>query len=134
MKKLLTVLAISACSFSALADHSLADAMSSDSQISMAVSIASKKAKLICDTERSLQMTGKVNGRVKLTASGISAAWRQVALCYKTKAAMLKDRQILTSGNQYGGLYGLNADGILDVTYTSDRANGKNTVLEISLK
>lgn len=132
MKNLLTAFVITATSLTAFADHSLKDQMQNSKQVALAVMTQIKKAGVVCDTERSMQMLGKINGKAVYDSNGMSKAFRQVAFCYKTKKAMESDSETLRNGNEFGGIYALNASAILDVTYTY--GSKTSSVIEISLK
>lgn len=113
-------------SFTTFADHSLKSAMDDSAKVKSAVNEAMKRAKVVCDVEFSMQMSTK--------GSEANKAWRQVAFCYKKKEMMISDREMLKKGNSLGGIYGVTADAILDVTYSFNKEMKADSVLEFSLK
>lgn len=124
MKKLLMALALTASSM-AFADHSLKTAMDQGSAIRSAVTSAIKSKEVVCDLDHSLQMEPTM----------IGAAWRQVALCYGTAEELAAANKTLTTGNQFGGIYGLTVKAILDVEYSENAKTSKyDKVISISLK
>ena len=101
-------------------------AMDSNVKVKSAVEAAMKRKKVVCDTEHSMQMAARIKGG--------GEAWRQVALCFSSQKDMDQSPDILTKGNQFGGLYGIPAVAILDVTYSwSDEATPQDLV-SLSLK
>ncbi|MGZ3691075.1 MAG: hypothetical protein ACXVAX_06215 [Pseudobdellovibrio sp.] len=126
MKKLMMCLLVSVAASSAFADHSLSMAMDSNAKVKDAVEAAMAKKKVVCDTEHSMQMAAKIKGG--------GEAWRQVALCFSSQKDLDQATDTLTKGNQFGGLYGIPATAILDVTYSwSDNATPQDLV-SLSLK
>lgn len=126
MKKILMALVLTLATSSAFADHSLASAMQDSAEINSAVRAAMKAKKVVCATDLSLQMTSK--------ASRGQETWRQVALCFSSKKSMEQTLDVLAKGNNFGGLYGLNVDAILDVTYTWSEEATAQKIVSISLK
>jgi hypothetical protein len=125
MKKMIAALAITTCTLSAFADHSLMQVMQESESIRNAVRAEIVKKKVFCEIGQSLQMNPTVKG----------AEWRQVVFCFKTKEARRQTGHDLMSGNQGWGIYGLQVSTILDVEYSRGADVTKDgRVISISLK
>ena len=125
MKSSIYILAFSFVASTAFADHSLQYAMNSNPSIKDAVESLMVEKNVSCDTDHSIQMSAQTeNGK---------EAWRQVTLCYSSPQAMEEATERLRKGNEFGGLYGLPATAVLDVTYSWETYYPKN-IVGISLK
>ena len=125
MKAILLSAVITLSTISAFADHSLLYAMNSNSLVGGTIQDAISAKKVVCDLDHSMQMS--------VPSKGENEAWRQVALCFATQKDMEAATEVLKKGNEFGGLYGIPATAVLDVTYSFENAMAKK-ILKLSLK
>jgi hypothetical protein len=97
----------------ARADHSLANVLSSSSAISQSVAQIQSFNNVVCDTENSNQAYYYPSERGK---SG--SAWKQIALCFKNRGAMIKAQKYFQSGGLLGFYGAPEITGVLVVAYT----------------
>lgn len=97
----------------ALADHSLADAMSENTTIAQAVSQIESFHNIVCDTTQSNQMYYDRSEEGEL-----GNAWKQIALCFKDRNSMMQARQYFVEGGSLGFYGAPGIVGVLVVSYT----------------
>jgi hypothetical protein len=107
----------------ARADHSLASVISSSGTISQAVAQIQSFHNVVCDAENSNQ------GYYYPSEKGQSgSAWKQIALCFRDRSAMLKAQQYFKSGGSLGFYGAPNIVGVLVVSYTWENSQPKHLI------
>lgn len=99
----------------ALADHSLAYAMSDSKKIAQAVARIQSSHRVVCDTENSNQTYYYPSERGKE-----GSAWKQIALCFQDKNSMMRAREYFAKGGSLGFYGAPSIAGVLVVSYTWD--------------
>ncbi len=97
----------------AQADHSLKDAMESNSTIAQAVTQIQSVNQVICDTANSNQTYYHRN-----EIGNLGTAWKQIALCYANEMDLQAGQQYFQQGGELGFYGAPHLIGILVVSYT----------------
>jgi hypothetical protein len=97
----------------ALADHSLANAMSDSETIAIAVEQIQSVRDIVCDTENSNQTYYYPSEQGEA-----GSAWKQIALCFEDEDAMMKAREYFVNGGELGFYGAPGIVGVLVVSYT----------------
>jgi hypothetical protein len=110
----------------ALADHSLANAMSDSETIAQAVTQTQLSHDVVCDTENSNQTYYYPSERGEA-----GSAWKQIALCFQDENTMMQAREYFLNGGSLGFYGAPNIVGVLVVSYTwEDYKAGKLISIE----